>query len=171
MFARLRTSQSKDLRLPLPVFSFRAAFANLPPLPTRRKPFTPLCKLFPFSREKPRRRVPRCPKKLQIIAASPNRNWPHTCTKARYSSINRLASPIGELMRLSKLSLLGAVATLALSGLSSHADSLSLGSSGPSLHFTFDGDNLHSSGGNFTPSSAVIGGKTVDFSAVYCVDL
>jgi hypothetical protein len=74
-------------------------------------------------------------------------------------------------MRLSKLSLLGAVATLALSGLSAHADSLSLGSSGPSLHFTFDGDNLHSSGGNFTPSSAVIGGKTVDFSAVYCVDL
>jgi len=74
-------------------------------------------------------------------------------------------------MRLSKLSLLGAVATLALSGLWAHADSLSLGSSGPSLHFTFDGDNLHSSGGNFTPSSAVIGGKTVDFSAVYCVDL
>src|SRR6202022_860625 len=27
------------------------------------------------------------------------------------------------------------------------------------------------SGGNFTPSSAVIGGKTVVFEAVYCVDL
>jgi hypothetical protein len=74
-------------------------------------------------------------------------------------------------MRLSKLSLLGAVATLTFSGLSAHADSLSLGSSGQSLHFIFDGDNQHSSGGNFTPSSAVIGGKTVDFSAVYCVDL
>jgi hypothetical protein len=74
-------------------------------------------------------------------------------------------------MRLSKLSLLGAVTTLALSGLSAHADSLSLGSSGQSLHFLFDGDHKHSSGGNFTPSSAVIGGNTVDFSAVYCVDL
>jgi hypothetical protein len=74
-------------------------------------------------------------------------------------------------MRLSKLSLLGAVATLTFSGLSAHADSLSLGNSGQSLHFIFDGDNQHSSAGNFTPSSAVIGGKTVDFSAVYSVDL
>jgi hypothetical protein len=74
-------------------------------------------------------------------------------------------------MRLSKLSLLGAVATLTFSGLSAHADSLSLGSSGQKMFFSFDGDNQHSSGGNFTPSSAVIGGKTVDFSAVYCVDL
>jgi hypothetical protein len=74
-------------------------------------------------------------------------------------------------MRLSKLSLLGAVAALTFSGLSAHADSLSLGSSGQSLHFIFDGDHQHSSGGNFTPSSAVIGGKTVDFSAVYSVDL
>jgi Thioester domain/PEP-CTERM motif len=74
-------------------------------------------------------------------------------------------------MRLSKLSLLGAVATLALSGLSAHADSLSLGSSGQSVSFIFDGDHLHASGGNFTPSSAVIGGMTVDFTAVYCVDL
>ena len=74
-------------------------------------------------------------------------------------------------MRLSKLSLLGAAATLAFSALSAHADSLSLGSSGQSRSFFFDGDHLHSSGGNFTPSSAVIGGKTVNFSAVYCVDL
>jgi hypothetical protein len=74
-------------------------------------------------------------------------------------------------MRLSKLSLLGAAVTLTLSGLSAHADSLSLGSSGKSLSFIFDGDPQHGSGGNFTPSSAVIGGKTVDFSAVYCVDL
>jgi hypothetical protein len=74
-------------------------------------------------------------------------------------------------MRLSKLSLLGAALALTFSGLSAHADSLSLGSSGQSLHFIFDGDNQHSSGGNFAPSSAVIGGKTVDFSAVYSVDL
>jgi Thioester domain/PEP-CTERM motif len=74
-------------------------------------------------------------------------------------------------MRLSKLSLLGAAATLAFSGLSAHADSLSLGSSGQSMSFIFDGDHLHASGGNFTPSSAVIGGMTVDFTAVYCVDL
>ena len=74
-------------------------------------------------------------------------------------------------MRLSKLSLLGAAAALTFSVLSAHADSLSLGSSGQSMSFIFDGDQLHTSGGNFTPSSAVIGGKTVDFSAVYCVDL
>ena len=73
-------------------------------------------------------------------------------------------------MRLLKLSLL-AVVTLTFSGLSAHADSLSLGSSGQSLSFLFNGDHDHGSGGNFTPSSAVIGGKTVDFSAVYCVDL
>jgi hypothetical protein len=74
-------------------------------------------------------------------------------------------------MRLSKLSLLGAAATLAFSGLSAHADSLSLGSTGQSLNFTFNGHQDHGAGGNFTPSSAVIGGKTVDFTAVYCVDL
>jgi hypothetical protein len=74
-------------------------------------------------------------------------------------------------MRLSKLSLLAAAAPLALSGLSAHADSLSLGSAGQSLSFIFDGSHESGSGGNFTPSSAVIGGKTVDFSAVYCVDL
>jgi hypothetical protein len=74
-------------------------------------------------------------------------------------------------MRLSKLSLLGAAATLAFSGLSAHADSLSLGSTGQSLNFTFNGHQDHGAGGNFTPSSAIIGGKTVDFTAVYCVDL
>jgi hypothetical protein len=74
-------------------------------------------------------------------------------------------------MTLSKLSLLAVAATLTFSGLSAHADSLSLGSSGQSMSFIFEGDLSHSSGGNFTPSSAVIGGKTVDFSAVYCVDL
>jgi hypothetical protein len=74
-------------------------------------------------------------------------------------------------MRLSKLSLLGALATLALSSLSAHADSLSLGSTGQSMSFTFYGDHESGSGGNYTPSSAVIGGKTVNFDAVYCVDL
>jgi hypothetical protein len=74
-------------------------------------------------------------------------------------------------MRLSKLSLLGAAATLAFGGLSAHADSLSLGSTGQYMSFIFNGDHESGSGGNYTPSSAVIGGKTVDFSAVYCVDL
>jgi hypothetical protein len=74
-------------------------------------------------------------------------------------------------MRLSKLSLLGAVATLTLGSLSAHADSLSLGSTGQSMSFTFNGDHESGSGGNYTPSSAVIGGKTVNFDAVYCVDL
>jgi hypothetical protein len=74
-------------------------------------------------------------------------------------------------MRLSKLSLLGAAVTLTLSGLSAHADSLSLGSSGQSMSFIFNGDHDNGSGGNFTPSSVVIGGKTVVFEAVYCVDL
>jgi PEP-CTERM motif/Thioester domain len=74
-------------------------------------------------------------------------------------------------MRLSKLSLLGAAITLTFSGLSAYADSLSLGSSGQSMSFTFNGDHDNGAGGNFTPSSAVIGGKTVVFEAVYCVDL
>jgi hypothetical protein len=74
-------------------------------------------------------------------------------------------------MRFSKLSLLAVAATLTFSGLSAHADSLSLGSTGQSLSFIFNGDHDHGSGGNFTPSSAVIGGKAVNFSAVYCVDL
>jgi hypothetical protein len=74
-------------------------------------------------------------------------------------------------MSLSKLSLLAVAATLAISGLSAHADSLSLGSTGQSMSFTFNGDHESGSGGNYTPSSAVIGGKTVNFEAVYCVDL
>jgi hypothetical protein len=73
-------------------------------------------------------------------------------------------------MRLSKLSLLGA-ATLAFSGLSAHADSLSLGSAGQAMSYLFDGVQLQGSGGDVTPSSAIIGGKTVSFTAVYCVDL
>jgi hypothetical protein len=74
-------------------------------------------------------------------------------------------------MSLSKLGLFAVAATLTVGGVSAHADSLTLGDAGQSMSFFFDGDHQHGSGGNFTPSSAVIGGKTVDFSAVYCVDL
>jgi hypothetical protein len=74
-------------------------------------------------------------------------------------------------MSLSKLSLLGAAAALAFSGIAAHADSLSLGNAGQSMSFTFFGNHESGAGGNYTPSSAVIGGKTVNFDAVYCVDL
>ena len=74
-------------------------------------------------------------------------------------------------MSLSKLSLLGAAAALAFNGIAAHADSLSLGNAGQSMSFTFNGDHESGAGGNYTPSSAVIGGKTVNFDAVYCVDL
>jgi hypothetical protein len=73
--------------------------------------------------------------------------------------------------------MLGAAAALAISGVSAvsgvsaHADSLTLGNTGQSMSFTFNGDHETGSGGNYTPSSAVIGGKTVNFDAVYCVDL
>jgi hypothetical protein len=73
-------------------------------------------------------------------------------------------------MSASKLTLLAAAATFVVSGLSAHADSLTLGSAGQSMSFYFDGYQ-QGAGGNFTPSSAVIGGQTVNFSAVYCVDL
>lgn len=74
-------------------------------------------------------------------------------------------------MSLSKLSLLAAAAALTLSGVAAHADSLTLGNAGQSMSFTFFGNHESGAGGNFSPSSAVIGGKTVNFEAVYCVDL
>jgi hypothetical protein len=74
-------------------------------------------------------------------------------------------------MSLSKLGLLAIAATLTVGGVSAHADSLILGDAGQSMSFFFDSDPGHGAGGNFTPSSAVIGGNTVTFSAVYCVDL
>ena len=74
-------------------------------------------------------------------------------------------------MFLSKVCLLVAAATLALSGVAAHADSLTLGNAGQSMSFNFNGNHESGSGGNYTPSSAVIGGQTVNFSAVYCVDL
>jgi PEP-CTERM motif len=74
-------------------------------------------------------------------------------------------------MSLSKLSLLAAAAALTLSGVAAHADSLTLGNAGGSFSFTFNGEHETAAGGNMTGSSAVIGGKTVNFDAVYCVDL
>ena len=74
-------------------------------------------------------------------------------------------------MSFSKLSLLAAAATLAFSGLSAHADSLTLGNGGGTFSFFFNGDFQTAGGGNMTGSSAVIGGNTVNFSAIYCVDL
>ena len=74
-------------------------------------------------------------------------------------------------MSLSKLGLLAVAATLTVGAVSAHADSLTLGDGGQSMSFKFDGDHSNGSGGNYTPSSAIIGGKTVNFSAVYCVDL
>jgi PEP-CTERM motif/Thioester domain len=74
-------------------------------------------------------------------------------------------------MSLSKLSLLAAAAGLAFGGAAAHADSLSLGNPGPTMSFIFDGQFETGAGGDTLPTSAVIGGKTVVFSAVYCVDL
>ncbi len=74
-------------------------------------------------------------------------------------------------MSLSKFSLLAAAAAISFSGVAAHADSLSLGNPGGSFSFTFEGNHENAAGGNMTGTSAVIGGKTVDFAAVYCVDL
>jgi hypothetical protein len=74
-------------------------------------------------------------------------------------------------MSFSKLSLLAVAATLTLSGLSAHADSLNLGNPGGYFSYFFNGNFETAAGGNMTGSSAVIGGNTVNFSAVYCVDL
>lgn len=74
-------------------------------------------------------------------------------------------------MYLSKVSLLAVAASLALGNAAAYADTLNLGSAGDSLSFRFNGSNQTGAGGNFSPSSAVIGGKTVNFEAVYCVDL
>jgi PEP-CTERM motif len=79
-------------------------------------------------------------------------------------------------MSFSKLGLVAVATTLALTGVSAHADSLNLGNSVGSFSFSVTDDHNHKTteiagGGNFVGSSAVIGGKTVNFSAVYCVDL
>jgi PEP-CTERM motif/Thioester domain len=74
-------------------------------------------------------------------------------------------------MFLSKFSLLAVAATITFGGVAAHADSLTLGNPGGSFSFFFNGEFETAAGGNMTGSSAVIGGKTVDFTAVYCVDL
>ena len=74
-------------------------------------------------------------------------------------------------MSLSKLSLLAVAATITFGGVAAHADSLTLGSSGGAFWFNFNSNPEHAAGGNDAGSSAVINGKTVNFTAVYCVDL
>jgi hypothetical protein len=71
----------------------------------------------------------------------------------------------------SKLSLLAVAAALTFTGAAARADSLSLGNAGGSFSFFFNGDSETAAGGNMTGTSAVINGQTVNFSAVYCVDL
>src|SRR6202000_2081488 len=90
---------------------------------------------------------------------------------AMYKPQDQTLHHLGALMSFSKLSLLAVAATLTLSGVSAHADSLNLGSAGGSFSFFFNGNFETAAGGNMTGSSAVIGGKTVDFSAVYCGEL
>src|ERR1700721_1956014 len=86
-------------------------------------------------------------------------------------------------MSFSKLSLLAAAATLTFGGLSAHADSLTVGnfysgnvkgnSNAGDITYTFNGSRqIDSAGaGNFTGTTAIINGKPVAFSAVYCVIL
>jgi|HubBroStandDraft_6_1064221.scaffolds.fasta_scaffold1011606_1 hypothetical protein len=74
-------------------------------------------------------------------------------------------------MSLSKLTLLAVASAFVAGSVAAHADSLNLGSPGEFLTYSFDNHTETGAGGNFSPSSAVIGGKTVVFDAVYCVDL
>jgi hypothetical protein len=74
-------------------------------------------------------------------------------------------------MPFSKLSFLAVAATLTFSGISARADSLNLGNAGGAFTFIFNGSPETAAGGNMTGSSAVIGGQTFNFAAVYCVDL
>ena len=122
----------------------RVAKASSPP---RRKPYS-LGKIFP--RDNNIAPAPHCPKSSKSGKAPLSAIGPPLALNQGTAPLTTCVT-LGELMRLSKLSLLGAAATLALSGLSAHADSLSLGSSGQSMSFIFNGDHLHGSGGNFTP--------------------
>ena len=88
-------------------------------------------------------------------------------------------------MSLSKLSLLAVAATLTVSAVSAHADSLTLGnfSTGVvssnsnagqmtvSVKVGFNTTTVTGSGGNFTGSTGVINGQAVSFSELFCVDL
>jgi hypothetical protein len=74
-------------------------------------------------------------------------------------------------MSLSKLTLLAVASAFVASSVAAHADSLTLGSPGEAMTFSIFNQTETAQGGNFSPSSAVIGGQTVVFGAVYCVDL
>jgi hypothetical protein len=86
-------------------------------------------------------------------------------------------------MPLSKLTLLTLAATLTVSSLSAHADSLTLGnlysgtvpggSSAGDITYKFLGSkDIDTAGaGNITGTTAIINGQSVAFSAVFCVDL
>jgi hypothetical protein len=84
-------------------------------------------------------------------------------------------------MSYSKLSLLAVAATLTLSGVSAHADSLTLGnistgvvpsnSSAGVMTVKVGNTTVTGSGGNFAGSTGVINGKAVSFSELFCVDL
>jgi PEP-CTERM motif len=79
-------------------------------------------------------------------------------------------------MSLSKLSLLTVAATLAVSSVAAHADSLILGSGGESMKITITNSSNKTvtetvAGGNYGPTTGKINGNTVSFSAIYCVDL
>ena len=86
-------------------------------------------------------------------------------------------------MSLSKICLLAVVATLTFSSLSAQADSLTLGSvysgnvpassTAGDIVFEYVGSKQFevAGAGNFTGTTAIVNGKPVSFSAVYCVDL
>jgi PEP-CTERM motif len=84
-------------------------------------------------------------------------------------------------MSYSKLSLLAVAATLTLSGVSAHADSLTLGnintgvvpsnSSAGVMTVKVGNTTVTGSGGNFAGSTGVIQGNKVSFSELFCVDL
>jgi PEP-CTERM motif-containing protein len=88
-------------------------------------------------------------------------------------------------MSFSKLSLLAVAATLTFSGISAHADSLTLGNFSTGVVSSNSnagvmtvkigvGSNtttITGSGGNFAGSTGVINGQAVSFSELFCVDL
>jgi PEP-CTERM motif len=86
-------------------------------------------------------------------------------------------------MSFSKLSLLAVAATLTLSAISAHADSLTLGnvysgnvsgnSNAGDITFSLNNSKQTESagGGSFSGTTAIINGKPVSFTAVFCVDL
>jgi PEP-CTERM motif len=78
-------------------------------------------------------------------------------------------------MSFSKLALLGVAVAVTVGGVTAYADTLTVGSSVGSFSFSMKDNgnttNQNGGGGNYVGTTAVIGGNTVNFSAVYCVDL